>query len=86
MMPHVDEVDRRLIDVSATTLGIDADLIDDGTSPATVETWTSIAHLSLIAAVEEAFSIQLSVAEIHAAQNFGALRSIVQAHVTGRTP
>ena len=43
--------------------------------------WTSLRHLSLVAAAEEAFSIHMSVAEIYASQTFASLRNIVSEHV-----
>lgn len=72
-----DDVEARLREVSATVLGVDSDLLLESSSPDTLAAWTSIRHLSLIAAVEEEFAIQLSVPEIHAAQRFGDLHRIV---------
>jgi len=80
-----DEFEERLRDVTATVLGVDPDLLSDGSSPETLAAWKSVRHLSLIAAVEEAFSIQFSMAEIHATQSFGALRQIVSERI-GRGP
>jgi acyl carrier protein len=76
-----DDIDSRLADVAGTVLGVEPDLLSDTASPETVDGWTSLVHLSLIVAVEEAFSIHLSVADIYAAQSFGALRRIVSERV-----
>jgi acyl carrier protein len=70
-------IDELLREVSATILGVDSDTFSDSSSPDSLGGWTSIRHLSLIAAVEEAFSIQLSVVEIYGSQRFGELRRIV---------
>jgi len=76
-----DDIDSRLADVAGTVLGVEPDTLSDSASPETVDGWTSLVHLSLIVAVEEAFSIHLSVADIYAARSFGALRRIVSDHV-----
>ena len=76
-----EDVDSRLADVLATVLGVDADMMTDEVSPQTVGAWTSIVHLSLIAAVEEAFSVHFSVNDIYGATSVGALRRIVLAHL-----
>ncbi len=76
-----DDIDRRLADVAGTVLGVEPDLMGDTVSPETLGSWTSVVHLSLIAAVEETFTIHFSVAEIYAAQSYGALRRIVLEHL-----
>jgi acyl carrier protein len=80
-----EDLDERLREISATVLGIDSDMLSESSSPENLAAWTSIRHLSLIAVVEEAFSIQFSLAEIHGAQRFGELRRIVSERVTERS-
>jgi acyl carrier protein len=72
-----NDVEARLREVSATVLGVDSELLSQSSSPENLAAWTSIRHLSLVAAVEEEFAIQLTVPEIHAAQRFGDLHRIV---------
>ena len=76
-----DDLEDRLREVAATVLGVDSDVLSDDTSPETLAAWSSVQHLSLIAAVEEAFAIRFSMAEIYATQSFGALRHIVSEHL-----
>jgi acyl carrier protein len=71
------DLDERLRDLSATVLGVDPDLLTEGSSPETLGEWTSLRHLSLIAAVEEEFTIQFSLEDINKSQRFGELRRIV---------
>jgi acyl carrier protein len=85
VMTTNDDLDERLREVSASVLGIDADLLTETSSPETLGDWTSIRHLSLIAAVEEEFSIQFSLAEINGSQRFGELRRIVAERLGQRT-
>jgi acyl carrier protein len=79
---NTDDLELTLREVFATVLGVDADVVSEATSPSTMAEWTSLRHLSLVAAAEEAFAIHMSVAEIYASQTFGALRSIVSEHVS----
>jgi acyl carrier protein len=81
-----DDFEERLREVAATVLGVDPAVLSDETSPQTLATWTSVQHLSLIAAVEEAFCIHLSMADMYAAQSLGALRHIVSEHVGRGSP
>ena len=76
-----DDIEMRLHELTATVLGVEPDILSDDSSRATLPNWTSVQHLSLIAAIEEAFSIHFSIADIYAAQSLGALRNIVSAHV-----
>jgi acyl carrier protein len=71
------EQEERLRDVVAETLGIDSDDVGDETSPETVAAWTSLNHLTLMSAVEEAFGIQLSMYDMTAAQSYATLRERV---------
>jgi acyl carrier protein len=70
-------IDERLRDLSATVLGVDPDDLTDASAPESLGEWTSLRHLSLIAAVEEEFGIQFSLEEINKSQRFGELRRIV---------
>lgn len=76
-----EDIDQRLAEVAGAVLGVDQDVMTDASSHETLDSWTSLAHLSLIAAVEEAFSIHLNVSEIYAAQTLGGLRQIVHEHL-----
>lgn len=71
----------RLTEVVAETLGLAEDEITAETSPQTEAAWTSFSHLTLMSAVEEAFGIQLSMAEMTAAQSFSSLVGIVSQHL-----
>lgn len=72
---------ERLREVAATVLGTDPDELSDDSSPETVDSWTSLRHLSLVAAIEETFAVQFELQEIHAAHRFGDLRRILEQHL-----
>ena len=61
------ENEARLRSVMTETLGVTtADLTEDA-SPQTIPSWTSLNHLSLMAAVEETFGVTFSMEEMGAA-------------------
>ena len=76
-----EDIDQRLAEVAGAVLGVDSDVMTDSSSPETLDSWTSLTHLSLIAAVEEAFAIHLNVSDIYAAQSLGGLRRIVHEYL-----
>ena len=71
----------RLKEVTAETLGIDADEIGDDTSPATTPEWTSFNHLTLMSVVEETFGLTLSMEEMTAVKSYADLCATVARHV-----
>lgn len=73
----ISEQDIRLQALTAETLGVDPDELDDHASPETLAAWTSFNHLMLMAAVEEAFGITLSMEDMSGVHNYGELRALV---------
>ena len=64
-----DDLEERLREIAGTVLGVDPDVLSDGTSPETLGGWKSVQHLSLIAAIEERQSppvIGTSAPNVHA--------------------
>jgi len=49
------------------------------TTAADIEDWDSLEHIRLMAAVEEAFSVRLSMKEVSSMQNVGELADILLA-------
>lgn len=76
-----NEQQMRLKEIAAETFGVDLDEIDAETSQQTLGAWSSYAHLSLMAAVEEAFEITFSMDEMISVHNFAELEDIVSAHL-----
>lgn len=59
-------------------LNVDPQTISDATSPANTAQWDSLASLTLMMTVEEAYSIKLSTAEMMRIRNVGQLRAILR--------
>ncbi len=51
----------------------------DESSQATLANWSSLAHLSLITALEERYGISFSTQEILGTKSFGNLRALLRA-------
>lgn len=57
----------------ADILGVDANLVVAASGPQTTASWDSLAHLSIITAVEERFGVRFSMTEIRNIDTFGSL-------------
>lgn len=58
-------------------LEIEASLIEDGLKYASIPEWDSIAHMSLVASIEEAFDIMLDTTDIIDMSSIGAIKTIL---------
>jgi acyl carrier protein len=68
-----EKLDRIVADI----LELDVKAISDALTPDDVEQWTSLNHLRLVTAVEEAFGISLSMEQIESIRSIGAMRKLV---------
>jgi acyl carrier protein len=73
MMTIDDHLRRVLADVLDVSFG----LITDDASPATIERWDSLRHMSLIVALEEEFGITLDDRALDETMSFIGARSAV---------
>ena len=76
------ELQSKILDVIAETLMIDTDDLSPAAAMGVVPEWTSFAHLSLMAAIEEAFGIELSMDEMSKATSLETLTATVHAKVS----
>ncbi len=65
--------------ISSGVLEISPQELKDELSQANLASWSSLAHLSLITALEERYGISFSTQEILAAKSLGVLRSLLRA-------
>lgn len=72
-----DGLRREIKDLLADVLDIDPDDIDQDTSPDTVEAWDSLAHIRLISAIEEKYSLSLPPEEQVEMLNFELIEDVV---------
>lgn len=81
MMLTVEENLRAIV---ADILDLDSSAISLDLSRRTAETWDSLSHLRLITAVEEEFSISLTMEEIESTDSFVRLLELVEARSGAR--
>ncbi|MDR0827317.1 MAG: acyl carrier protein [Desulfovibrio sp.] len=73
------EIHTRLGGVFREVFDDDTLIITDATSAKDIEAWDSIAHITLICAVEEAFKHKFSLKNILTMKNVGEMTDILQA-------
>lgn len=57
----------------ADILGMEANDVVAESGPGTTATWDSLAHLSIITAVEQHFDVRFSMVDIRSIDSFGSL-------------
>ncbi len=60
-------------------LELDPAQLDDQVSQASVGTWSSLAHINLVTALEEAYGVSFSTREILAMKSVGNARALLRA-------
>ncbi|VAW87162.1 hypothetical protein MNBD_GAMMA16-16 [hydrothermal vent metagenome] len=69
-----------VFEIASEIFGIDEEIITLETSPDTIDNWDSMNQLKLVTAIEEEFSINLSMAEIESIVNVKTLINVIQDH------
>lgn len=75
------DVWARLTDIFRTIFGDESIELRENTTADDVPAWDSITHIQLIFAIEEEFSIKLSVRDLEGLENVGALHDAVVRHL-----
>ncbi len=68
---------KRLEDIFSETLGIDPRRVVDGLEYNSIKEWDSVAHMALIAALEEAYDIMLETEDVIDMSSVGRAREIL---------
>lgn len=75
------EINEKLNEVFAEVFDDDSIKVSDNTTVNDIEDWDSLAHLTLISSVEEAFSIEFNLNEISKFKNVGEMMSSIEMHL-----
>lgn len=73
-------MENKLVELIADIIGQDADDIDLGNDREDIEGWDSLNHLRIITAVEQEFSVTLSMDEIESVDSGNKLIDILCHH------
>jgi acyl carrier protein len=71
----------KLVEIFSDSLGLGADAIVDDLRYAEVPQWDSIAHMALIAAIEEGFDIMIDAEDVINMNSFAAANTIVAKYI-----
>lgn len=74
-------INEKINKILADILDLDDDRISEDLTPETAENWDSMNHLRLVTAIEQEFSISLSMNDIQSIQNVSKLRELVHQHI-----
>jgi acyl carrier protein len=67
----------RVIEAFASVLGIPQSEVNDGLRYASIPQWDSIAHMSVVAALEEAFGVMIDMDDVIDMSSVGKAREIL---------
>lgn len=70
----------QVVAVFARVLGIDAAQVTDELHYNTIPQWDSIAHMSVVAALEEAFGVMIDMDDVIDMSSVGKAREILRKH------
>ncbi|MCF3477905.1 acyl carrier protein [Stenotrophomonas maltophilia] len=70
----------QVVAVFARVLGIATDSVSDDLRYNTIPQWDSIAHMSVVAALEEAFGVMIDMDEVIDMSSVGKAREILRKH------
>ena len=67
----------KLVEIFRDSLGLGADAVVDELRYAEIPQWDSIAHMALIAAIEEGFDIMIDAEDVIGMNSFAVAKTIV---------
>lgn len=74
-------MEEKLRQIFASSLNIKIDDVQDDLKYATIPQWDSVAHMALVAAIEEGFDIMMDAEDVIDMSSFAKARSIVGKHL-----
>jgi acyl carrier protein len=73
-----EEIEKRLTEVFRDVLDRDSVVLSRETTAADIEEWDSLAHISLLVAIEKEFSINLNLTEVEQLRNVGDMFDLIR--------
>ncbi len=77
-----EEITRRLTDILKDVLDDDSIVLSRDTTAADIEGWDSLAHISIIVAVEKEFKIKFDLMDIKPLKNVGDFLDLIQRKIS----
>jgi acyl carrier protein len=64
----------------ASVINVPAEELTSSSGPENLSTWDSLAHIGIIAAIEQTYRVQFSMPEMLAIKSIGDLRNLLRKH------
>lgn len=74
-------MENKLKAIFSQSLGISEELVTDNLRYATIPQWDSVAHMVLVAAIEEGFDVMLDTEDVIDLSSFQKAKEIVQKYL-----
>lgn len=74
-------MEEKLRKIFAESLNLKSDEVTDGLEYNTIHQWDSVAHMALIAAIEEGFDIMIDAEDVIGMSSFAKAKEIVAKHL-----
>ncbi len=71
-------MEDKLIILFAQVLGVSPESLSDATGPEDTDEWDSLKAMELVSAIEEAFAVELTTAEIMKMRTIGIAREVIR--------
>lgn len=75
------EINEKLNEIFSEVFDDESIKVNDNTTVDDIEDWDSLAHLTLVSSVEEAFSIEFNLDEISKFKNVGEMMTSIENHL-----
>jgi acyl carrier protein len=79
-----EEIEKKLTDIFRDVLDRDSIALSRETIAADIEEWDSLAHISLLVAIEKEFNIHFNLTEVEQLRNVGDMFDLIQRKVSER--
>ena len=77
------EINEKLNSVFAEVFDDDSIKVNDATTANDIDDWYSLALMTLIYSIEDAFDIEFSLGEINGFKNVGEMMDVIEKHLAG---
>ena len=71
---------KKLVEAFTGALGVNSDVVNDDLEYASINEWDSVAHMALIAELEDSFDIMLDIDEIIDMSSVAKAKEILATH------
>jgi len=71
---------RTIEEVVSGVFGVEAESLDESSSPDSVEGWDSMGHVNLVTALEQHFNVSIDIDDVMEMASVGKIRKVLLAY------